>query len=67
VFRKTHRATAEERLLIDSVSAAHCKVIIDDIDQILARHCAFTEQELDFIINYDVKYRMGTDTEDESE
>jgi hypothetical protein len=24
-----------------------------------ARHYGFTEEELDFIINYDIKYRMG--------
>ena len=23
--------------------------------------CGFTEEELDFIINYDIKYRMGRD------
>ena len=35
------------------------KPIIDEIDKILARHYGFTEEELDFIINYDIKYRMG--------
>jgi hypothetical protein len=25
----------------------------------LARHYGFSEEELDFIINYDIKYRMG--------
>jgi len=35
------------------------KPIIDEIDQLLARHYGFTEKELDFIINYDIKYRMG--------
>ena len=25
----------------------------------LARHYCFTEEELDLIINYDIKYRMG--------
>lgn len=29
----------------------------------LARHYSFTEEELDFIINYDIKYRMGRDAE----
>lgn len=28
------------------------------IDVILAEHYGFTEKELDFIINYDIKYRM---------
>lgn len=35
------------------------KAIIDEIDKILAEHYGFTEEELDFIINYDIKYRMG--------
>lgn len=35
------------------------KPIIDEIDTVLAEHYGFTEEELDFIINYDIKYRMG--------
>ncbi|MGM9796594.1 MAG: Eco57I restriction-modification methylase domain-containing protein [Parabacteroides sp.] len=35
------------------------KSIIDEIDKVLAKHYGFTEEELDFIINYDIKYRMG--------
>lgn len=35
------------------------KPIIDEIDRVLAVHYGFTEEELDFIINYDIKYRMG--------
>lgn len=35
------------------------KHIIDMVDNILAKHYGFTEEELDFIINYDIKYRMG--------
>jgi hypothetical protein len=35
------------------------KPMIDLIDLSLAKHYGFTDEELDFIINYDVKYRMG--------
>ena len=35
------------------------KVQADEIDALLAKHYGFTEEELDFIINYDIKYRMG--------
>jgi hypothetical protein len=35
------------------------KPLIDQIDTLLAKHYGFTEEELDFIINYDIKYRMG--------
>ena len=40
------------------------KPIIDDIDRALATHYGFTDEELDFIINYDIKYRMGRDAGD---
>jgi hypothetical protein len=35
------------------------KLIIDVIDTTLAKHYKLTEEELDFISNYDIKYRMG--------
>ena len=37
----------------------HSKPIIDEIDAALVEHYSFTAEELDFIINYDIKYRMG--------
>ena len=43
----------------DAYYPAKSKSIIDDIDTVLAKHFNFTEEELDFIINYDIKYRMG--------
>ena len=36
-------------------------------DRVLAAHYGFTDEELDFIINYDIKYRMGRDAENEEE
>jgi len=35
---------------------------MDDIDQVLAEHFRFSDEELDLIINYDIKYRMGRDS-----
>lgn len=43
------------------------KPIIDEIDVLLAQHYGFTADELDFIINYDIKYRMGTENETDAE
>lgn len=39
------------------------KPIIDKIDVVLAQLYGFTEEELDFIINYDINYRMGRELE----
>lgn len=44
---------------------AKSKPIIDEIDRVLACHYGFTEEEVDFIINYDIKYRVGRDGGDE--
>ena len=43
------------------------KPVIDEIDAVLARHYGFTPEELDFIINYDIKYRLARDTETEED
>ena len=55
------------RQKIETFDYAECKPIIDDIDCALARHFGLNEEELDLIINYDIKYRMGRDTENEEE
>ena len=41
------------------------ETICDHIDSYLRVHYLFTHEELDFIINYDIKYRMGN-TDDEN-
>jgi hypothetical protein len=39
------------------IKANLSKPIIDKIDHVLAEHYGFTNEELDYIINYDIKYR----------
>jgi hypothetical protein len=41
------------------------KLIIDQIDKRLAEHFGLTPDEYDFILNYDIKYRMGQDEVEE--
>jgi hypothetical protein len=61
VVRQNHRkaTTIEKEYFTINLS----KPIIDEIDRVLARHYGFTDAELDFIIHYDIKYRMGKDAE----
>jgi hypothetical protein len=40
------------------------KPIIDSIDEVLATHYGFSDEELDFLVNYEIKYRLGQATED---
>ena len=50
-------------LAIQCIYPKFSKSIIDEIDRALAQHYDFTDEELDFIINYDIKYRMGLGSE----
>ncbi len=47
------------KMAIQCIYPKFSKPIIDEIDQVLAQHYGLTDEELDFIINYDIKYRMG--------
>ena len=40
------------------------KPVIDEIDRALAKHYGFTAEELDFLVNYDIKYRLGSDSDE---
>lgn len=42
----------------------HSKTLLDTIDRILGEHYAFADTELDFIMNYDIKYRLGDELEE---
>jgi len=50
---------ATGRVIYDEYYPRYSKPIIDEIDRVLAQHYGFTDEELDFIINYDIKCRMG--------
>jgi hypothetical protein len=52
------------KMTIQCIYPKLSKHIIDEIDRVLASHYGFTDEELDFIINYDIKYRMGRDAAD---
>ena len=59
------RNTSKDQIEIEAFKMSVSKPIIDDIDRVLAKHYRFTEEELDFIINYDIKYRMGKELDAE--
>ena len=57
--RKERNQRTTGRVIYDEFYPSYSKSIIDEIDRLLAKHYGFTDEELDFIINYDIKYRMG--------
>lgn len=52
IYLENFRAYSEIEIEFDNK-------LIDQIDTTLVQHYNFTEEELDFIINYDIKYHMG--------
>jgi len=60
-----YKATGE--VIYDEYYPKISKPIIDEIDTIMAAHYGLTEEELDFIINYDIKYRMGGELDSEEQ
>jgi hypothetical protein len=52
---------AHDTLTVQCIIPKFSKPLIDEVDKSLAEHYGFTNEELDFIINYDIKYRMGQD------
>jgi len=65
--RETIRTFDGNEITYEEFYGWQSKPIIDRIDQVLAKHYGFTDEELDFIVNYDIKYRMGRDASEESE
>lgn len=63
--RRRIRYKATGWIEYDEFYPRESKGILDGIDTLLAQHYGFTEDELDFVINYDIKYRMGADPEGE--
>ena len=58
---------AHDSLTVQCIFPKHSKHIIDQIDGVLAKHYGFTDEELDFIRNYDIKYRLGADADEDEE
>jgi len=57
----------KKTLHIQSFQPRQSKHLIDRIDAVLAAHYQLSEPELDFIINYDIKYRLGAGSDDDEE
>ncbi len=55
------RRYASGVVIYEEYYPARAKTLLDEIDRVLARHYGFSEEEVDFILHYEIKYRMGRD------
>ena len=65
--RKTSYLKTSGKVEYDEYFPKLSKSIIDEIDKVFAKHYGLTDEELDFIINYDIKYRMGDELNNSNE
>ena len=59
---KTINTRAGDTITYAEYNTYRSKPIIDAIDARLGQHYGLTDEELDLVINYDIKYRMGERT-----
>lgn len=57
--RRVYHYKTSGRVEYDEFYLKESKHLIDEVDRVMAPHFGFTDEELDFIINFDIKYRMG--------
>ena len=54
-------------LHIETFDYSSCKEVLDEIDVVLAKHFGLSNEMLDYIVGYDIKYRMGQGVADGDE
>ena len=55
---------SHDHLRVQCIIPKRSKAEIDKVDIALGTHFGFTQEQLDFVLNYDIKYRMGQSIED---
>jgi hypothetical protein len=58
---KTITTKLGDKIEYDEISASKAKKMIDGIEREIANLYGFSDTEADYLINYDIKYRMGAD------
>lgn len=69
--RRVYNYETSGRVEYDEFYPKHSKECIDEIDSVLGVHYGLTDSEIDWLLNFDVKYRLGRESlesgdEDES-
>ncbi len=65
--RTTTHSASKGEITQDFYYVRYSKSIIDEIDAVFSRYYGLTDEELDFIINYDIKYRLGDELNNSEE
>lgn len=61
---KTITTRNGDKIEYDEIAASESKPLIDRLDHRLGEFYGFTSEEIEYLTNYDIKYRMGADLND---
>jgi hypothetical protein len=64
-IRKTIVTKDQDTIEYAEFFAGASKAMVDKIDHILAEHYGFTTEERDFVVNYDIQFRLSSDANEE--
>jgi hypothetical protein len=56
--RTTHLQQSEHRIELEEYCMSASKPLLDEIDRVLALYYGFTDEEVQFILHYDLKHRL---------
>jgi len=56
-----------DTMMVQCIDPKESKTIIDELDALLGSHYGFPAEKLDFIVNCDIKYRLGRGPRDEED
>ncbi len=63
--KDTYYQTTNRNVVYWEYHQGRSKNFIDSIDKIVATHFELSDEQLDFIINFDIKYRLGDELNSE--
>jgi hypothetical protein len=63
--RKTIRTKQGHTIEYDEIKAVYSKSTIEGIDAALGAHYGLSAADIDYIVNYDIKYRLGAGADEE--
>jgi hypothetical protein len=66
-IRKSIKTRDGSEISYAEFRVAESKQLLDGIDECMARHYGFTTEESAFVMNYDIKYRLGPEVSDDEQ
>ena len=67
IRKDTYYKTTNRNVIYWEYHQGLSKKFLDDVDRVISTHFSLSEEQLDFIINFDIKYRIGDELFNDSD